>query len=86
MRSFDTPDALHQERRRALLSANPFDAGRLITALEMDSYRRFPFLPSVWPGAHGDVCEFRTYKLKPGGLPPTLERECASAGKTPSQT
>src|SRR5277367_1921714 len=23
-------------------------------------------------GAHGDVYEFRTYKLKPGGLPPTL--------------
>jgi hypothetical protein len=69
---FDTPDALHQERRRALLSASPFNAGRLISALEMDSYQRFPFLPPARPGAHGDVYEFRTYKLKPGGLPPTL--------------
>jgi len=72
LRSFDSPDALHQERRRALLSANPFNAGRLITALEMASYQRFPFLPPARPGAPGDVYEFRTYKLKPGGLPPTL--------------
>ena len=72
LRSFDTSDALHQERRRALLSANPFNAGRLITALEMSSYQRFPFLPPARPGASSDVYEFRTYKLKPGGLPPTL--------------
>jgi NIPSNAP len=72
LRSFDTLDSLHQERRRALLSANPFNAGRLITALEMASYQRFPFLPPVRPVADSDVYEFRTYKLKPGGLPPTL--------------
>ena len=73
LRSFDTADALYQERRRALLSANPFNAGRLITALEMDSYQRFPFLPPPSrPAADSDVDEFRTYKLKPGGLPPTL--------------
>jgi len=72
LRGFDTADALRQERRRALLSANPFNAGRLITALEMDSYQRFPFLPPARPGTRGGVYEFRTYKLKPGGLPPTL--------------
>lgn len=72
LRSFETSDALHRERRRALLSANPFNAGRLITGLEMDSYQRFPFLPPPRPVAPGDVYEFRTYKLKPGGLPPTL--------------
>jgi hypothetical protein len=72
LRSFDSSDALHQERSRALLSANPFNAGRLITALEMASYQRFPFLPPVRPGASSEVYEFRTYKLKPGGLPPTL--------------
>ena len=49
LRSFDSPDALHQERRRALLSANPFNAGRLITTLEMASYQRFPFLPPARP-------------------------------------
>jgi hypothetical protein len=72
LRSFDTPDALHQERRRALLSANPFNAGGLITALQMNSYQRFPFLPPARLGVPGEVFEFRTYRLKPGGLPPTL--------------
>jgi hypothetical protein len=72
LRGFDDPGALHRERHRALLSANPFNAGRVITALEMDSYQRFPFLPPARPGARGDVYEFRTYRLKPGGLPPTL--------------
>ena len=72
LRGFDEPGALSQERRRALLSANPFNAGHLITALEMDSYAPFPFLPPAQPGARGGVYEFRTYKLKPGGVPPTL--------------
>jgi hypothetical protein len=72
LRSFETPEALHRERRRALLSANPFNAGQLITALEMSSYQRFPFLPPARRDVSSNVYEFRTYKLKPGGLPPTL--------------
>lgn len=32
----------------------------------------FPFLPSVKTGGRGKVYEFRTYLLKPGGLPATL--------------
>jgi hypothetical protein len=38
----------------------------------MDSYAPFPFLPPVVPGKYGKVYEFRTYHLKPGGLPPTI--------------
>jgi hypothetical protein len=72
LRGFDSGDALAQERQRTLLSANPFNAGRLVTALEMDGYMAFPFLPPAEPGARGPVYEFRTYCLKPGGLPPTL--------------
>ena len=72
LRGFEGPPALHQERQRALLSANPFNAGHRLTALEMDSYVGFPFLPPARPGARGSVYEFRTYTLKPGGLPPTL--------------
>ncbi|MGY4225023.1 hypothetical protein ACVMIH_002384 [Bradyrhizobium sp. USDA 4503] len=72
LRGFDTLDALHRERRRALMSANPFNAGQFITALEMTSYQRFPFLPPARPSASDEIYEFRTYKLKPGGLPPTL--------------
>jgi len=72
LREFETSEDLAAERRRALFSANPFNAGSIVTALEMDSYAPFPFLPPVRPGAYGKVYEFRTYKLKPGGLPPTL--------------
>jgi hypothetical protein len=72
LRGFDDARALAQERQRGLLSANPFNAGRLVTALDMDTYMPFPFLPPIRSGARGPVYEFRTYRLKPGGLPPTL--------------
>jgi hypothetical protein len=72
LRGFETAADLAAERRRALLSVNPFNAGSLVTALSMDSYAPFPFLPPVQPGSFGGIYEFRTYQLKPGGLPPTL--------------
>lgn len=72
LRGFDTPEDMTVERRRALLSTNPFNAGQLVTALDMDSYAPFPFLPPIRTGERGGVYEFRTYRLKPGGLAPTL--------------
>ncbi|WP_449411419.1 NIPSNAP family protein [Methylobacterium komagatae] len=72
LRGFEAPEDMTAERRRALLSANPFNAGSVVTALEMDSYAPFPFLPPIRTGDRGGVYEFRTYHLKPGGLPPTL--------------
>jgi hypothetical protein len=72
LRGFDQPQDLTAERHRALLSANPFHAANLATALEMDSYAPFPFLPPVRTGDRGGIYELRTYRLKPGGLPPTL--------------
>jgi NIPSNAP len=72
LRGFADADELAAERKRALFSANPFGAGEVLTGLEMDSYAPFPFLPPVKPGKYGKVYEFRTYRLKPGGLPPTI--------------
>ncbi len=72
LRGFEAPEAMTIERRRALLSVNPFNAGTVITALTMDSYAPFPFLPPIRTGDRGGVYEFRTYHLKPGGLTPTL--------------
>jgi hypothetical protein len=72
LRGFENAQELFAERHRALLSSNPFNAGSVVTALEMDSYTPFPFLPPVKTGTHSAVYEFCTYKLKPGGLPPTL--------------
>jgi hypothetical protein len=72
LRGFEAPEDMSAERRRALLSDSPFNAGSLVTALEMDSYAPFPFLPPIRTGDRGGVYEFRTYRLKPGGLSPTL--------------
>lgn len=72
LRGFEAPEDMTAERRRALLSANPFNAGSVVTALEMDSYAPFAFLPPIRTGDRGGVYEFRTYRLKPGGLPRTL--------------
>ncbi len=72
LRGFEKAEKLADERRRALLSSNPFNAGEAATALEMESYAPFPFLPPVKTGGHGKVYEFRTYRLKPGGLPATM--------------
>jgi NIPSNAP len=72
LRGFADAEELAAERKRALFSANPFGAGEVLTGLEMDSYAPFPYLPPVRPGKFGKVYEFRTYHLKPGGLPPTM--------------
>jgi hypothetical protein len=72
LRGFETAEELAAERRRALLSVDPFHAGGVVTALSMDSYAPFPFLPPVQPRRMGGIYEFRTYHLRPGGLPPTL--------------
>lgn len=72
LRGFARAEDLARERQRALHHENPFGAGGLLTGMEMDSYQSFPFLPEVQTGAFGKVYEFRTYLLKPGGLPPTI--------------
>ena len=72
LRGFDTPEAMTAERRRALMSTAPFHGGDLLTAMTLDSYAPFPFLPPLRTGGRGGVYEFRTYRLHPGGLAPTL--------------
>jgi hypothetical protein len=83
LRGFADATELAAERKRALFSANPFGAAEVLTGLEMDSYAPFPYLPPVKPGNYGKVYEFRTYHLKPGGLPPTMAAwEAALPGRT----
>ncbi len=86
LRGFEAPEDLTAERRRALLSANPFNAGQVVTALAMDSYAPFPFLPPIETGDRGGVYEVRTYRLKPGGLPPTLGAWDAAVGPARAYT
>ncbi len=84
LRGFETAEELAAERRRALLSVDPFHAGGIVTALSMESYALFPFLPPIQPKSMGGIYEFRTYRLKPGGLPPTLARQPLPVGKRQS--
>jgi hypothetical protein len=72
LRGFEHADELEEERRRALLSATPFNARQMAKELKMRTYAPFPFLPPVTAISHGNAYEFRDYRLKPGGLPVTL--------------
>jgi NIPSNAP len=72
LRGFSDAGMLSQERERALYHPNPFGAEDNVSAIEMESYAGFPFLPDVKPGQFGKYYEFRTYWLRPGGLPPTI--------------
>jgi hypothetical protein len=73
LRSFESNDALDEERRRTVLSRDPFNGGGLVETLKMERYAKFPFLPDAEPRKLGGFYEIRNYVLKPGGLPPTLE-------------
>ncbi|MCJ2071640.1 NIPSNAP family protein [Methylobacterium sp. J-030] len=86
LRAFDTPEAMTSERRRALMSAAPFHGGDLLAALTMESYAPFPFLPPLRTGARGGVYEIRTYRLRPGGLAPTLAAWEAAIGPAATYT
>ncbi|MCW2085732.1 UNVERIFIED_ORG: hypothetical protein M2193_007907 [Bradyrhizobium japonicum] len=72
LRSFGDHEAYRGERERALRTANPFNAGEAIAQMSFDTYVPFPFLPPVVPGKYGSVYEIRTYRLKHGGVPPTI--------------
>ncbi len=72
LRAFDTEQQQRAERQRALFSINPFHANDVCTALSMETYSPFSFLPPVRPRSYGGLFEFRTYRLRPGGLPATL--------------
>lgn len=72
LRSFADHEASRSERERALRTSNPFGAGEAITQMNFDTYAPFPFLPQVTPGKYGSVYEIRTYRLKHGGVAPTI--------------
>lgn len=73
LRAFDNEAEMLAERRRALLSSNPFNCGELLTGLEMHGYAGFPWMEPPAPGSYGPIYEVRTYQYKTGGLQPTLD-------------
>ncbi|MGO4327158.1 NIPSNAP family protein [Cupriavidus sp. 2TAF22] len=79
LREFESAEMLAAERERTLFHPGPFSLSAsgeseraVITSFETDSYKALPFLPPITPGTYGSIYEIRTYRLKPGGLPPTI--------------
>ena len=66
-------DAAIQKRFAALRAESPFGIGEFITALSLDTYVSFDFMPPLQPGTFGPCYEVRSYVLKPDGLTPTIE-------------
>lgn len=73
MRGFDQEADLNAERRRGLLSANPFGCSDALVSFDMQSYMAFPWMPPVQPGTLGPIYEIRTYGIKLGGVQPTID-------------
>lgn len=57
----------------ALTSPDPLGIGEFVTGITADRYVSFDFMPPIEPGAFGPVYEVRTYMLRTGGLPRTIE-------------
>jgi hypothetical protein len=73
IRGFENDADLAVERERVLVGGNPFGIGEFLTAMSIDSYAPFPFLPPIQPGQAGPFYEVRVYGIKPSGLAPTIE-------------
>lgn len=72
LRGYGDASELREEQDRRRGDTNPFGCGDAIVGLTFDSYAPFPFLPPVEPGRYGSVYEIRTYRLKHGGVEPTV--------------
>ena len=73
IRGMPDPKAALEARMAMLKSKNPFGVGEFMTAMSMDTFVAFDFLPPMQPGPYGPFYEVRSYILKTGGLEPTIE-------------
>jgi NIPSNAP protein len=73
IRTMTDPAAALDARLATLKEKSPFGIGEFVTAMAMDTYVSFDFIPLMRPGEFGPCYEVRTYELKPDGLAPTME-------------
>ena len=73
LREFDGWEPLQAAREKLLASAEPRGCGAGLEGLDVGTYALFPFLPAIGPATHGRCYELRTYGLKHGKLPATIE-------------
>lgn len=72
LRAYSDAAAMQAERLRLYGDVNPFGAGEAILDMRCEAYAPFPWALAPQPGRYGAIYEFRTYTLKPGGLPATI--------------
>ena len=72
LRSFDSPDAMFDDRSSTLTMADPFGCGAVLAALTLEAYAPFPGFEDVPAGNYGPFYEFRSYLIPPTGIAPTL--------------
>jgi len=61
------------DREALALSSDPFGCGEFMITVTSDTFLSLPFLGPIKTGHVGPVFEVRTYKIKPGGMDPTIE-------------
>jgi len=76
----DSDAELAAARGRMLEAGNPYGIGDLVTAMSIESYAPFPFLPEIEPSGAGPFYEVRVYGLKPSGLAPTMQAWRSAVG------
>lgn len=72
MTAHASQDDMIARRSEVMQAAAPFGCADGLVSIDFSSWRAMPGLPPMGPGALGNIYEFRTYFLKPGGLEPTL--------------
>lgn len=73
IRRFEALPALTEARKRALLSAEPFGCDDRLLGMSVEAYAPFAGFENVRLGDRGPYFEFRSYRVPPGGIAPTLE-------------
>jgi hypothetical protein len=60
-------------RVAALATSDAFGVGEFTVGMAMDVYASLDIVAPMQPGSYGPVFEARTYELKPGAVPATVE-------------
>lgn len=72
LRSYPDFPSLQAERLALQSDVDPFEGGEGLRNLQFETYHAFPWMAPPTPGKFGSVYEIRTYRLKKGGVPPTV--------------
>lgn len=71
--AYDSAEALVEDKDRAVRSESPFGVGEFANAIESNTFRPFPFVGDLEPGAYGPWYEIRTYDVANDRLQTTID-------------